>query len=206
MHQLAHRIPSAKTARNSSGKADAPSSENSAFLHTRFRGARLTHRPRYPLPRRDQPRIIAGKKFVSRLTLRASLVPSLTPWRLGRFCDSGQALSGLPPPLLPLRKWYSGGDLNPYAFRHTPLKRTCLPIPPPEHFFKRNALSSRRAEGCKSLLLPDVKIFRFSQRASSGGDDDTSVGVAAFRRTLPRPISVRLRTGRSSSSARSLTG
>jgi hypothetical protein len=25
-------------------------------------------------------------------------------------------------------KWYSGGDLNPYAFRHTPLKRTCLPF------------------------------------------------------------------------------
>ncbi len=24
--------------------------------------------------------------------------------------------------------WCSGGDLNPHAFRHTPLKRTCLPF------------------------------------------------------------------------------
>ena len=30
--------------------------------------------------------------------------------------------------------WCSGGDSNPYTFRHTPLKRTCLPIPPPEQF------------------------------------------------------------------------
>ena len=28
--------------------------------------------------------------------------------------------------------WCSGRDLNPQAFRHTPLKRTCLPVPPPE--------------------------------------------------------------------------
>src|SRR6266487_2184667 len=27
-----------------------------------------------------------------------------------------------------LRKWCSGRDLNPHAFRHTPLKRTCLPF------------------------------------------------------------------------------
>ncbi len=33
-----------------------------------------------------------------------------------------------------LAKWCSGRDSNPYAFRHTPLKRVCLPIPPPEHF------------------------------------------------------------------------
>jgi hypothetical protein len=25
-------------------------------------------------------------------------------------------------------KWCSGGDLNPHALRHTPLKRTCLPF------------------------------------------------------------------------------
>jgi hypothetical protein len=25
-------------------------------------------------------------------------------------------------------KWCSGRDLNPHAFRHTPLKRTCLPF------------------------------------------------------------------------------
>src|SRR5712692_8681935 len=26
------------------------------------------------------------------------------------------------------KKWCSGRDLNPHAFRHTPLKRTCLPF------------------------------------------------------------------------------
>ena len=31
-----------------------------------------------------------------------------------------------------VRGWCSGRDSNPYTFRHTPLKRTCLPIPPPE--------------------------------------------------------------------------
>src|ERR1039458_9412298 len=27
--------------------------------------------------------------------------------------------------------WCAGQDLNLHGFRHTPLKRTCLPIPPP---------------------------------------------------------------------------
>ena len=30
--------------------------------------------------------------------------------------------------------WCSGQDSNLHALRHTPLKRVCLPIPPPEHF------------------------------------------------------------------------
>ncbi len=32
--------------------------------------------------------------------------------------------------------WCSGRDSNPYTFRHTPLKRACLPIPPPEQLRK----------------------------------------------------------------------
>ena len=32
------------------------------------------------------------------------------------------------------KKWCSGQDSNLHALRHTPLKRVCLPIPPPEHF------------------------------------------------------------------------
>ena len=32
--------------------------------------------------------------------------------------------------------WCSERDSNPHDFRHTPLKRTCLPIPPPERFLK----------------------------------------------------------------------
>src|SRR2546430_13599336 len=30
--------------------------------------------------------------------------------------------------LLSAKIWCSGRDLNPHAFRHTPLKRTCLPF------------------------------------------------------------------------------
>jgi hypothetical protein len=31
-------------------------------------------------------------------------------------------------------EWCSGGDLNPHALRHTPLKRTCLPFHHPSGF------------------------------------------------------------------------
>src|SRR5215831_87736 len=31
------------------------------------------------------------------------------------------------------RSWCPGRDLNSHGFPHTPLKRTCLPIPPPGH-------------------------------------------------------------------------
>lgn len=34
---------------------------------------------------------------------------------------------------------YSRGDLNPHAVKHTHLKRTCLPIPPPERVFRLKA-------------------------------------------------------------------
>ena len=29
--------------------------------------------------------------------------------------------------------WCDEGELNSYSLRHTPLKRACLPIPPPSH-------------------------------------------------------------------------
>ena len=43
--------------------------------------------------------------------------------------------------------WCSGGDLNPHAFRHTPLKRTCLPFHHPsvekkETFRRRQPVAS----------------------------------------------------------------
>ena len=31
-------------------------------------------------------------------------------------------------PKIAILLWCSGRDLNPHAFRHTPLKRTCLPF------------------------------------------------------------------------------
>jgi hypothetical protein len=45
---------------------------------------------------------------------------------------------------LPVESWCSGGDLNPHALRHTPLKRTCLPFHHP---------STWRVNG-KSLMWP----------------------------------------------------
>src|SRR5207244_13213512 len=32
------------------------------------------------------------------------------------------------------RDWCRGGDLNPYARKHGPLKTACLPVSPPRHF------------------------------------------------------------------------
>src|ERR1700682_6751806 len=55
-------------------------------------------------------------------------------------------------------KWFpkkscSGRDLNPHAFRHTPLKRTCLPFhhPSPECSMQREM--SRRRRFLASLFL-----------------------------------------------------
>ena len=46
-----------------------------------------------------------------------------------------------PQPTVEIRfKWCSGRDSNPYALRHTPLKRVCLPIPPPEHLYRGEGL------------------------------------------------------------------
>ena len=44
--------------------------------------------------------------------------------------------------------WCSGRDLNPQAFRHTPLKRTCLPVPPPE---RREGQTFRRRQPLASV-------------------------------------------------------
>lgn len=40
---------------------------------------------------------------------------------------------------------YSRGDLNPHGFLHTHLKRTCLPIPPPEHGLMRPESASGKS-------------------------------------------------------------
>ena len=45
--------------------------------------------------------------------------------------------------------WCSGRDSNPYALRHTPLKRVCLPIPPPEH---------DRSEGRRTKINPPARV------------------------------------------------
>ncbi len=53
-------------------------------------------------------------------------------------------------------KWCSGRDLNPHALRHTPLKRTCLPISPPEHLCGGRVFYPRR-RGSASVLRGFVR-------------------------------------------------
>src|SRR5271166_2940624 len=48
----------------------------------------------------------------------------------------------------------SGGDLNPHALRHTPLKRTCLPFHHPSDSEERNLYHGR----CSS------QVFRWAER------------------------------------------
>jgi hypothetical protein len=52
--------------------------------------------------------------------------------------------------------WCAERDLNPHGFRHTPLKRTCLPIPPPAHGW---ADSTRKTRACQ-LSLSKASSFR----------------------------------------------
>ena len=46
------------------------------------------------------------------------------------------------------------GDSNPQAVRHTHLKRTCIPVPSPQHFFEIIT------ESLKSIILFDIKNWR----------------------------------------------
>ena len=43
---------------------------------------------------------------------------------------------------LSAQSWCQGGDLNPYARRHGPLKTACLPVPPPRPERNRKATPS----------------------------------------------------------------
>jgi hypothetical protein len=53
----------------------------------------------------------------------------------------------------PLRGQCSGRDLNPHGLRHTPLKRTCLPIPPPERLYSGGRSSRGRSRRKKRKIL-----------------------------------------------------
>jgi hypothetical protein len=71
----------------------------------------------------------------------------------------------------------SGGDLNPHAFRHTPLKRTCLPFHHPSDSEERNLYHGRcypqvfrsafilhrsslgRTQGLQPILKPQGLIY-----------------------------------------------
>ena len=61
-----------------------------------------------------------GQRDTATGTLRPICIPMESPIQR---CVAGS-----------LKVWCSGQDSNLHALRHTPLKRVCLPIPPPEHF------------------------------------------------------------------------
>jgi hypothetical protein len=66
-------------------------------------------------------------------------------------------------------KWCSGGDLNPHAFRHTPLKRTCLPFHHPSRVRKNEAGTQESKKGIlfilMSLLMILLELIRHGDRA-----------------------------------------
>lgn len=56
-------------------------------------------------------------------------------------------------------KKYSGGDSNSHVFRHTPLKRTRLPVSPPEYAVKINIFIERKVN-LLLLFLHNIYSFR----------------------------------------------
>src|SRR6187549_3345579 len=58
----------------------------------------------------------------------------------------------------------SGGDLNPHALRHTPLKRTCLPFHHPSERRKFN--EERRKARPDLFLAPDSRSSSCSSSSS----------------------------------------
>src|SRR5262245_40916218 len=85
-----------------------------------------------------------------------------------------------------MENWWAGRDSNSHAFRHTPLKRTCLPIPPPAHvplgeggillafgprcrkcFLGKDHLSARSSKSRPSLVKRPDKEGRLSQPSRS---------------------------------------
>ena len=64
----------------------------------------------------------------------------------------------------------SGGDLNPHAFRHTPLKRTCLPFHHPSDSEERNLYHGQ----CSSQVFRCGVTLSGEARAGSPGSDGAS--------------------------------
>ena len=53
-------------------------------------------------------------------------------------------------------QWCSGGDLNPHALRHTPLKRTCLPFHHPSWFKGEKCLTRPTAVARQIIARGEV--------------------------------------------------
>ena len=60
-------------------------------------------------------------------------------------------------------KWCSERDSNPHGLRHTPLKRTCLPIPPPERFLKPHICRYFPSDGKTFFCFFSKKIKKLTK-------------------------------------------
>ena len=66
---------------------------------------------------------------------------------------------------IPKGKWCSERDSNPHKLPHTPLKRTRLPIPPPEHLNQPRCLLDEGTQATLRRLR--VGIYTESRRTAS---------------------------------------
>lgn len=101
-------------------RPDAVAEDDGAFCDHQQRLQRLHHRgdpPRFP-----------GRSICVRRGRKDK----------GSICDARTVLKvGTAQKIVDLKKWCSGLDSNQHGLPHTPLKRACLPISPPEHFSRQ---------------------------------------------------------------------
>ena len=81
------------------------------------------------------------------------------------------------------RSWCRGGDLNPYARRHGPLKTACLPVPPPR------PKSNRQAGDARSESLSPTADTRWQEWRDSNPRPAVLELSPTCRRSIPnRPF------------------
>ena len=87
-------------------------------------------------------RKIGTNRLVSRKTVSFNFLPPYD-FTSAFLAETRVTSDSSPVPQSPLSGessiWCPGQDSNLHALRHTPLKRVCLPIPPPGHFLARKA-------------------------------------------------------------------
>lgn len=92
------------------------------------------------------------------------------------------------------KKWCSGGDLNPHALRHAPLKRTCLPFHHPSVWahmipqWRRGASFSRGgAQRCFACWhAPYLPLIKRHASSRQRGQVHRTLGSRGIVRSIPR--------------------
>lgn len=93
---------------------------------------------------------------------------------------------------IPKGKWCSERDSNPHKLPHTPLKRTRLPIPPPEHLNQPRCLLDEGTQATLRRLR--VGIYTVSRRTASSFLQSSKVDGIPSRK-CPFLFSERTRNG-----------